>query len=364
MAKNRIALGMSGGVDSSVAVALLQRAGYEVVGVTCRFRDDARSDQAVADAAAVCERFGIEHAVWDCTDAFEQRVVRPFVDMYAHGLTPSPCVGCNAIMKMPALLEAADVCGCEKVATGHYARVARMGESGRYAVLTALDARKDQSYMLCMLSQEQLARLVLPLGGVTKAEVRVMASDMGLEVADKPESQDVCFIEGDYRPFLQAYGVADEPGDIVDASGTFLGRHTGLSGYTIGQRKGIGLAAPEPYYVIGKRAGENQLIVGFADEAKVSQVLVGAMNWQALGDPFACSEAAGDAVSIEGRTIEAMCKLRYRSELAACIIEQADEGRVGVRFRSPQAATAPGQYAVFYQGSAIVGGGAIEEVFA
>ena len=384
MAETRIALGMSGGVDSSVAVELLQRAGYEVIGVTCRFHDDARTAQALADAAVVCERFGIEHVVWDCMEVFEQNVVRPFVGEYAAGRTPSPCVGCNATTKIPALMAAADAYGCEKIATGHYARVARMTASGRYAIMTALDARKDQSYMLCMLTQEQLSRLVLPLGAMTKAEVRIMAAELGLAVAEKAESQDVCFIEGDYRPFLCERGLVDEPGDIVNMEGVAIGQHTGLSNYTVGQRKGIGLAAPEPYYVIAKRIGENQLVVGFAADAKVNEALVGNANWQAIAAPFGAGSpsAAVDCSRLdferseEYAPLEAMVKLRYRSEPAACVIEPVGEGgvaaeegvtaegRVRVRLRSPQAVTAPGQYAVFYQGSTVLGGGVIEEVFA
>ena len=344
----RIALGMSGGVDSAVSAALLMRAGYEVVGVTCRFRDNAATERAVADAATVCSQLGIPHAVPTCVDDFERCVVGPFVSSYAAGLTPSPCVGCNARCKMPALLRVADECGCERVATGHYARIACLADSGRFVVKTALDARKDQSYMLSLLSQEQLARLVLPLGAMTKAEVRVIAADLGLAVAEKAESQDNCFIEGDYRPFLRARGVEDAAGNIVDRAGAVLGRHEGLSNYTVGQRKGIGVAAPEPYYVVEKRPSTGELVVGFADDTLIDRVVVGAMNWQAyptLGDPY-----------------DAMVKLRYRSRPCACIIEPEDNQRVSLALRSPQPTTAPGQYAVLYDGDTVLGGGMIEEV--
>ena len=345
----RVALGMSGGVDSAVSAALLARAGYEVVGVTCVFQRDDASSRAVRDAAATCARLGLEHVARDCTAPFEQQVIEPFVRAYAEGLTPSPCVGCNAHAKMPALLQAADDLGCASVATGHYARIARL-DGGRFAVLCALDARKDQSYMLSLLSQEQLARLVLPLGAVTKAEVRVMAADLGLEVADKPESQDVCFIDGDYRPFLQKRGFVDVPGPIVDRAGQVLGEHAGLSGYTVGQRKGIGVSGPEPYYVVGKRYADHALVVGTADEARIGGVVVDGMNWQ--------------AVTTLDRPGDAMVKLRYRSTPAACIIEPMEDGRVRVRLRSPQPTTAPGQFAVFYLGATVLGGGIIEEVLA
>lgn len=344
----RIALGMSGGVDSSVSVALLMRAGYEVVGVTCRFRDNTATEQAVADAATVCEQLGIQHVVAECVDTFEKCVVEPFVASYAAGLTPSPCVGCNARCKVPTLLAVADEQGCEHIATGHYARIAQLADSGRFVVKTALDARKDQSYMLSLLGQEQLARLVLPLGGMTKAEVRVIASDLGLVVAEKAESQDNCFIDGDYRPFLRAHGVEDAPGAIVDCAGKVLGRHEGLSNYTVGQRKGIGVAGPEPYYVVEKRSATGELVVGFADETLIGAVVVGDMNWQAF-------PALGDAH-------DAMVKLRYRSRPCACIIEPEDNRRVKLTLRSPQPTTAPGQYAVLYDGDTVLGGGMIEEV--
>ncbi len=346
--EGRIALGMSGGVDSAVSAALLMRAGYEVVGVTCRFHDDEASAAAASDAAAVCGRLGIAHVERDCTGAFERQVVAPFVDAYACGLTPSPCIGCNAVCKLPALMAAADDLGSARVATGHYARIAQLRETGRFVVKTALDARKDQSYMLALLSQEQLARLVLPLGAMTKPEVRVLAADLGLSVAEKPESQDVCFIEGDYRDFLRARGAAGEPGDIVDRSGRVLGRHAGLPGYTVGQRKGIGIAATAPYYVVEKRAGSNELVVGFAEEALAKAVRTGRMNWQAFA-------------TLDGPRA-AMAKLRYRSRATPCIIEPQNGQGVRIAMRTPQPTTAPGQYAVLYESDTVLGGGMIEEV--
>lgn len=344
----RIALGMSGGVDSSVAVAVLQHEGYEVVGVTCVFQADSATETAVADARGVCERFGIQHVVRDCSEAFERRVIRPFVDAYGRGLTPSPCVGCNAALKIPALLEAADELGCAKVATGHYARVTCMADSGRFAVLAALDHAKDQSYMLAMLTQEQLARLVLPLGGMTKLAVRALAEELGLkEVAQKSDSQDICFAPQGYRELLNRYGVHSEPGPIM-LHGQCVGAHTGLADYTVGQRKGIGVAGPEPYYVIGKDVMANELHIGTESEARVSRAIVRAPNWQAIEAP--------------GEPYDATVKLRYRSRACPCIMEQCQNDRVLIRLLSPQPATAPGQYAVFYQGSTVLGGGVIEEV--
>lgn len=343
----RVALGMSGGVDSSVAVAVLQREGYEVVGVTCVFCGTQAACAAVGDARAVCESFGIEHVVRRCEGVFEERVVSPFVRAYEAGLTPSPCVGCNAEVKIPELLAAAEASGCPKIATGHYARVARLGDGGRLAVLAALDHRKDQSYMLSQLSQDQLERLVLPLGGLTKLAVRETARELGLSVADKDESQDICFAERGYRALLADRGVSAQPGPII-LEGRQVGVHTGLVDYTVGQRKGVGVAGPEPYYVLEKRTAENELVIGTASQARVSSMFVRRPNWQAL-----------DGLR---EPMEAMVKLRYRSAACPCIMEPEDGDRVRIRLLSAQPATAPGQHAVFYLGSTVLGGGEIEEV--
>lgn len=340
----RVALGMSGGVDSSTSAALLQAAGYEVVGVTCVFAPGLKSDAAVRDAAEVCAQLGIQHVVRDCTEGFACTVVQPFVDEYRAGRTPIPCVHCNATCKMPALLAAADEAGCAKVATGHYARIVHDDATGRYVVKTALDTRKDQSYMLALLTQDQLARFITPLGETTKTTVRAQASEIGLATADRPESQDVRFIEGDYRDFLAAHGVKDAPGDVVDLAGTVVGRHTGLFNYTVGQRKGIGIAAAEPYYVVAKRAATNQLVVGYKDDTFVDEVRVDHANWQAierLDGPLECS-----------------VKLRYRTRPAACVVTPDGDGAI-VRLETPQPTTAPGQCAVFSSDDTVLGGATI-----
>ncbi|MEG0096544.1 MAG: tRNA 2-thiouridine(34) synthase MnmA [Raoultibacter sp.] len=341
----RIVLGMSGGVDSATSAAVLLRAGYRVLGVTCLFLPTLEADASARDAAAVCKLLGIPHITRDCTAGFSRSVVTPFVADYAAGLTPSPCVRCNQHCKIPALVEVAEEEGCDRIATGHYARIAQLRPSGRFVVKTALDESKDQSYMLSMLSQEQLSRLVFPLGGTTKAMVRVMADDLGLPVAEKPESQDICFIEGDYANFLHDQGIPSTPGAIVSSEGIMLGQHRGLIHYTVGQRKGIGLAAPEPYYVIEKRAETNELVVGFQQETFIDSVVVGQVNWQAFE-------------RLEGE-LECMCKLRYRSRAVACVVEALSEDTVRVRMRSPQPSTAPGQFAVFYEGSTVLGGGEV-----
>ncbi len=363
-----VAVGMSGGVDSSVAALALLQQGYRVVGVTCRFCDDGKTAAAERDAQAVCERLGIAHAVFDATEQFERVVVQPFVEGYAAGLTPSPCVGCNALCKIPSLCEAADELGCEFVATGHYARIAQVplasggpaagdGEgrpdasaSFRYAVRTALDGSKDQSYMLSMLDQAQLARLILPLGGMTKPAVRQAAAQAGLPVAQKEESQDICFLGDacDYRAFLAQRGVADRPGPIVLADGAMVGSHSGLHGYTVGQRKGLGVAYREPLYVVAKEAEANRLVVGTADQALIGQVHTGPASWQAVEE---LSEP-----------IRAMVKLRYRSRPVPCVVEPAPGGGATVRLNEPQPTTAPGQYAVFYVGDTVIGAAVIGKV--
>ncbi len=347
--KGRVALGMSGGVDSAAAAAVLLADGWEVEGVTCIFHDDDATDAAVRDASAVCARLGIHHTVRDSRAAFEARVIAPFVRDYAAGLTPSPCVGCNASVKVPELIAVADELGCSHVATGHYARIAQRADDGRFMVRSALDDRKDQSYMLALLTQKQLGRLLLPLGGATKLAVRAMAEDLALPVASKPESQDICFVPGDYADFLAERGVEGAPGDIVDAAGAVLGRHQGLHRYTVGQRKGLGIGgAPRPYFVVEKDAAENRLVVGFQEEARIRGVVVGGMNWQATEAPE--------------EPLPCMVKLRYRSTPCACTVEPRADGTAFARLESPQPTTAPGQCAVFYAGTTVLGGGGIIDV--
>lgn len=344
----RIVLGMSGGVDSATSAILLARAGYEVIGVTALFLSDASAQAAAEDASVVCKQLGISHLTRNCTSLFEREVIEPFVDCYARGLTPSPCMGCNARAKIPTLIEVANELGCDKVATGHYARIARLVSNDRFIVKAALDYDKDQSYMLSQLSQDQLSRLILPLGAITKAEVRVIAEDAGLVVASKAESQDICFIQGKYHDFLGDRGLIEEPGDIINRCGAVVGHHEGLAAYTVGQRKGIGVAGPEPYYVIDKCSATNRLIVSFKDDTLIDTVIVDHVNWQAIS-------------SLEDK-LECMVKLRYRSQAAACVIEPLESlhsGSISVKLRSPQAITAPGQFAVFYQGEDVVGGGVI-----
>ena len=355
-AKPRVALGMSGGVDSSVAAALLLEAGFSVVGVTCVFVDDASNQHAVNDARRVADSLGIPLMVKDCTGRFACNVVRPFVDAYASGLTPSPCVNCNVSCKIPALIEAADELGCAYVATGHYARVFQRG--ARFAVAVAADAAKDQSYMLSLLTQPQLARLLLPLGDVAggKPEVRKMAEERGLPTASKSDSQDICFIGGSHVTFLEERGVSAKPGAIVNAQGQELGKHQGLHRYTVGQRKGIGIGgAPEPYFVLEKDGEGNRLVVGFAAEAKMKAAVVADVNWQGLNPvehaALACEEGLACTV-----------KLRYRQRAVPCRATLDAQDQLLIHLEAPQPLTAPGQYAVLYAKDTVLAAGVISEV--
>lgn len=359
--KKRVVLGMSGGVDSAAAALILMQEGFEVIGVTCLFLACDESYAAARDAAAVCAHLGIPHVARECTLEFEQTVVVPFVEEYASGRTPNPCVRCNALCKLPSLMQEADEQGCFYVATGHYARIAQKTDTDRLVVKTALDLTKDQSYMLSRLTQEQLSRLIFPLGTLTKAEIRVRAKEAGLCVSQKPESQDICFIKDDYIAFLGTRGVEAKPGSIVEGKGKEVGRPEGLFRYTMGQRKGIGVAAEKPYYVIGKNSQKNELIVGFEEDTVLSSVDVSQVVWQAFSSP--------------DTPIECEVKLRYRANAVPCVVEplsagsgdlgeksQEDRQKVRVCLRTPQPITAPGQYAVFYQGETVVGCGVIESV--
>ena len=349
--ETHVVVGMSGGVDSSVAAALLQRRGFEVHGVTCIFHDDENTRASVADAEAVCRTLGIEHHVHDCTEAFRTAVVEPFIGEYARARTPSPCVGCNATCKMPGLLHVADELGAHYIATGHYADIACV--DGRFAIRCG-DESKDQSYMLSMLTQEQLSRVLFPLEGMEKPQVRAIAEDLRLPVAYKAESQDICFIEGDYVDFLHANGVGCEPGDIVAEDGRVLGHHTGLFNYTLGQRKGIGIGGvAEPLFAIGKNADRNELVVGPRSRADITAVRVSHMNWQAFD---------ADAFAQSGQTeLPCMVKLRYRQRAVGCILHPAGD-RALIELDVPQPITSPGQYAVFYRDDMVLGAGVIDEV--
>lgn len=337
----KVAVGLSGGVDSSVAALLLKEAGHEVVGITMKLwrpgvykggdRDacfGSHEEEDIARAARLAEQIGIDYKVYDCFDAYNQEIVAYFRDTYLAGRTPNPCVRCNAMLKFGLLPKLAKEAGCDfdKFATGHYARVAPSA-TGRFAVLRAKDEAKDQSYFLYRLSQDQLARHVFPLGDLTKGEVREIARTHGLSAADKPDSQD--FYSGDPNELI---GEPDRPGDIVNLEGKILGRHTGFWHYTIGQRKGLGIGgAGEPYYVIELNACRNQVIVGRATDAVKTSLAVADMNYVAL--PPAAAET------------EVACRVKVRS--AGRLVPATLTGGTCC-FPSGISGVAPGQSAVFY----------------
>ena len=340
-----IVLGLSGGVDSATSAALLMAQGYNVIGVTCLFVDNQTSRQAIHDARAVCEFLGLRHMVYDFRDYFEQTVVAPFCDSYVHGETPSPCVICNRDCKIPCLIAVADDLGIHDIATGHYARVVDLLDQQRKTIKTALDSSKDQSYMLMLLDQSDLERLVLPLGGYTKLEVRSHAERLGIPVAHRAESQDLCFFAGDYRDFLAQRNMEAEPGPISLLDGTEVGEHQGLYRYTLGQRKGLGVALGKPCFVIDKDACTNTLYVGFKEDALIRSAEVEDPNWMAfekVTDPISCT-----------------VKVRYRSPATPCTVIPLSDNRFKVEFVRPQSLTAPGQFAAFYEGSILLGGAKI-----
>jgi tRNA-specific 2-thiouridylase len=352
--KTRVVVGMSGGVDSSVVACRLLQLGYEVIGITmklwpeaCQNRVEERccGPQAVADARAVAQHLGIPHYVVDEQANFQKRVIDYFVAEYRAGRTPNPCVLCNEELKFGTLLEKARSIGAEYVATGHYAILER---GDRVCVRKGRDEKKDQSYFLFSLSQPQLACALFPMGDVTKQETRAIAVQLGLKVATKEESQEICFVADDYRRFLRSAGVAEHAGDIVDTAGRLLGRHPGVEFFTVGQRRGLGIATGRPFYVVALDAAHNRIIVG-DDVALVSaECVVERCNWVSITAPDGPREAS--------------VKIRSQHRGSAATIEPLDGGaRVRVRFAEPERAVTPGQAAVFYDGDLMLGGGWITQ---
>lgn len=352
--KGRVLCAMSGGVDSSVAAKLLVDAGYEVLGVTMRLFDRGRCGEAipckhddVADAQGVCGRLGVRHQVVDFAEAFEENVVEPFCRSYLAGDTPNPCVDCNRTIKFGALERLRCDLGYDYVATGHYVRRAVDGATGRCALLRGLDPKKDQSYVLYHLPQGLLSHLLFPVGELSKDEVRAVARETGLSVADKEESQDICFIpDGDYAAFIERRVGPLAPGPIVDEAGAVLGEHRGLARYTVGQRKGLGVAVGEPLFVLAKDVEHNALVVGPASSTGVRTVVADGVN------VMAGARWSGK------RRVEA--KTNYRSALRTA--SAAFEGdRLVVTLDEPVRAVAPGQAIVLYHGDEVVGGGTIRQ---
>lgn len=347
---------MSGGVDSSAAALVLQRSGYAVTGVTLRLRSpelmgedlpkSGCSPSDIEDAQAVAAHIGIPHLVLDFTEQFRESVVARFVSEYLSGRTPNPCIFCNQSLKFGAMLDYAEAHGFDYVATGHYAEI-RQNTAGRWTLRRSPNG-KDQSYVLYFLSQHQLAHTLMPLFPYTKVEVRQIARDAGLPVAQKPDSQDICFIKGcSYASFLEAYtGKPLRPGDFVDETGMVLGRHKGIPNYTIGQRKGIGLSFSEPRYVTRIDAKTNQIILGREGSQYSASLLADGLHFipfDRLSEPLATT-----------------AKIRYQAPPAQAVITPCGDGQVRVDFAEPQRSVTPGQAVVFYDGDELVGGGTIQ----
>jgi tRNA-specific 2-thiouridylase len=349
----KIAVAMSGGVDSTLAAAQLQAEGSEVVGLWMQTVGEGtpETNPSFREASAAAAALGIPLTAVDLRVPFQTEIIKYFLGEYLAGRTPNPCCLCNPRIKFGLLMERALASGADLFATGHYARVLWDGEQGRFALLRGLDKKKDQSYFLWGLSQEQLARCCFPNGELTKAEVRKMARQRGLPVSERGESQDICFLpDGDYRAFLTEAlpEKSAAEGPIVDMAGSFLGRHKGVFGFTIGQRQGIGVPATRPYYVLRIDPTANRVVVGPKEELLAAGLKAHGMHWISIPSPQAGLKALG--------------QIRYRHVAAPCEVTPRTETEVVVRFDEPQEAITPGQALVLYQEDRVLGGGWIKEI--
>ncbi|RLC99398.1 MAG: tRNA 2-thiouridine(34) synthase MnmA [Chloroflexi bacterium] len=348
----RIVVGLSGGVDSSVAAALLKEEGWQVIGIMLRLWSDAGTlnrccpPDAVIEARNIAQQLDIPFYVVDAKQAFYDAVVEPFIAGYASGLTPNPCLRCNRLIRWSFLRSRAKALNADKIATGHYART-KLLPNGIVQLLKNPDTEKDQSYFLHLLTQDDLLGTVFPLAELSKAEVRKLAREFSLPVADRPDSQDLCFVgQGDYRDFLRkSLPNALRPGPILNQDGEQLGEHTGLSDYTIGQRKGLGIAGPEPYYVIQKDIENNALVVGIKTELGRTKFYTHTTNW-----------IAG---SVSAEPFPAEIKIRYKSRPIPGLVTPLPDHQAGIILEEPAPDITPGQAGVFYQGQICLGGGTI-----
>jgi tRNA-specific 2-thiouridylase len=363
----KIAVAMSGGVDSSAAAAILKEQGHDLVGFTMQLWNQRRgisvdengeplpsrccSLDDVYDARRVAEELGFPFYVLNLEKEFERDVVQPFVASYLNGETPIPCVACNSRLKFASLDKLASSLGCEKVATGHYARVEFDEATQRYRLLRGRDPNKDQSYFLWELTQDQLSRATFPLGEMSKPDARDAARRNDLAVAEKKESQEICFVpDGDYAGFIDRYLAAEQQtdrlhgeGEIVTSNGTVIGTHGGIHRYTVGQRRGLGISNSRPLYVLGVEPQNNRVIVGYDDELLDNQFTAAGVNWIAIDNP--------------AEPVRADVRVRYRHTAASATITPQPGGRAVVKFDEPQRAITPGQATVFYRGDEVVGGG-------
>lgn len=357
--KKKVMLGMSGGVDSSVAAAVLLDQGYDVVGVTMQIWPDMDEDRkkteggccslsAVDDARRVANRLRIPYYVMNFKEVFEKKVIDYFVDEYLQGRTPNPCIACNRHVKFDAMLKKAEAMGIDYVATGHYARVEYDETLGRFLLKKSATDRKDQTYALYNLTQDQLGKTLMPIGEFHKERVREIAKEIGLTVANKPDSQEICFVDdNDYGRFIsERTNTGIEPGDFVDTRGNVLGKHKGIVHYTIGQRKGLGISLGKPVFVVEIDVPGNRVILGDDTEVFSHSLIAEDLNFI----PFD---------TLQGN-IRVKAKIRYSAKEANAIVIPQEDGTVRVDFESPQRAITPGQAVVFYDGDIIVGGGTIK----
>jgi tRNA-specific 2-thiouridylase len=346
----KVVVGLSGGVDSSTTAAILCDRGYDVVGLTLWLMKGKGQccSEGMVDAAKLCDQLGIPHHIVDIRDVFQENIVDYLVTGYSAGITPLPCSQCNRAVKFgPMLKYAREHLGSDYIATGHYARTRYDEASGRYQLLRAIDRSKDQTYFLYDLPQDVLSQVMFPLGEQPKTKTRQVAAEFGLHTAEKPESQDLCLIEanGSMRAFLDKY-ITPQKGDIVDQSGKVLGQHDGIHHYTIGQRKGLGIAHSEPLYVVALDAVNNRVIVGDRAATLSAECTVQRVNWVSIVEPIT--------------PIKAEVQIRYRSPATPATIIPLGNSRVRVVFDEPQSSVTPGQAAVWYDGEVLLGGGVIE----